>query len=313
MAVVDLDLYRVFYTVARCGSLTKAADELFISQPAVSQAIKSLETQLGTPLFNRNRKGMELTAQGGELVFRDVEKAVKLLSGVEDKLAELKESATGTLRIGASASIFQYVLSSKIVEFRNLYPQVKIELISDVSPKIIEYLKADRCDIGFLNMPVPEDESILVGEPVQILHDVFVVGKAYEDLVGVEFSLGDLQQYPLLLMKENTAARHSFENFCHNFGMHITPSVEVDSWDFMKQLVTYGMGIGCIPREYILKRLAAGAVFELKVDPALPSRSISMALPKDGAMQFALRAFINLFKKQPYGTEESEGTETEQE
>ena len=98
--MVNLDLYRVFYTVARCGSLTKAAEELYISQPAVSQAIKTLETQLGTPLFKRMRKGMELTAQGGELVYGDVEKAVKLLSSVEDRLMELRETATGTLRIG---------------------------------------------------------------------------------------------------------------------------------------------------------------------------------------------------------------------
>lgn len=295
--MVNLDLYRVFYTVARCGSLTKAAEELYISQPAVSQAIKTLETQLGTPLFKRMRKGMELTAQGGELVYGDVEKAVKLLSSVEDRLMELRETATGTLRIGASASIFQYVLSGKIVEFRNLYPQVKIELISDVSPKIIECLKTDRCDVGFLNMPVPLDEGVQFGETIQILHDVFVVGKEYADLAGGKMTLADLQQYPLILMKENTAARSSFDSFCRNFGMSIQPTIEIDSWDFMKQLVTFGMGIGCIPREYIKKRLAEGLLIELNVEPALPIRSIGMATPKAGNAQYALRAFINLFKR----------------
>ncbi len=79
--MVNLELYRVFYTVARCGSLTKAAEELFISQPAVSQAIKQLENQLGTALFNRTHKGMELTAQGGEVVFHDIERALQLLNG----------------------------------------------------------------------------------------------------------------------------------------------------------------------------------------------------------------------------------------
>ena len=295
--MVNLDLYRVFYTVARCGSLTKAAEELYISQPAVSQAIKQLETQLGTPLFNRMRKGMELTAQGGELVYKDVEKALKLLGGVEAKLAELKETATGTLRIGASASIFQYILSGQIVAFRNRYPQIKIELISDVSPKIIEYLKTDRCDVGFLNLPIDEDEEIRLGEPIQILHDVFVVGKAQADLCARELSLGDLQEYPLLLMKEHTVARTSFENFCRSFGVKISPSVEVDSWDFMKRLVTNGMGIGCIPREYALRRLSEGLLYELNVQPTLPLRSIGMAIPKNSNMQFALRAFIELFSE----------------
>lgn len=293
--MVNLDLYRVFYTVAQCGSLTKAAEELYISQPAVSQAIKQLETQLGTPLFNRMRKGMELTAQGGELVFKDVEKALKLLGGVEEKLAELRETASGTLRIGASASIFQYILSGKIVEFRNRYPQIKIELISDVSPKIIEYLKTDRCDVGFLNLPIAEDEEIQLGEPIQILHDVFVVGKAFREICERELSLGDLQEYPLLLMKEHTVARTSFENFCRSFGVKISPSVEVDSWDFMKRLVTNGMGIGCIPREYALRRLSEGLLYEVNVQPTLPMRSIGMAIPKNSNMQFALRAFLELF------------------
>lgn len=108
--MVNLELYKVFYTVARCGSLTKAAEELYISQPAVSQAIKQLETQLGTPLFNRMHKGMELSKQGGEVIFPDVEKALRLLGGVEDKLAEMQHSATGTLRIGASETIFSISL-----------------------------------------------------------------------------------------------------------------------------------------------------------------------------------------------------------
>ena len=296
--MVNLDLYRVFYTVARCGSLTKAAEELYISQPAVSQAIKQLEMQLGTPLFNRMRKGMELTAQGGELVYRDVEKALKLLTGVEGRLADLRETATGTLRIGASASIFQYILSGKIVEYRTLYPQVKIELISEVSPKIVEYLKTDRCDVGFVNLPIPDEEGIQLGEPIQILHDVFVVGKAYAHICERgELSLGDIQEYPLLLMKEHTVARTSFENFCRSFGVKISPSVEVDSWDFMKRLVTHGMGVGCIPREYALRRLADGLLYELNVQPTLPLRSIGMAIPKDSNMPFATRAFIGLFGK----------------
>ena len=180
--MVNLELYRVFYTVARCGSLTKAAEELYISQPAVSQAIKQLETQLGTPLFNRLHKGMELSKQGGELIYGDVEKALRLLGGVEDKLSELKQSATGTLRIGASETIFQYILADKIVAYHNLYPQVKIELISDVSPRIIEFLKTDRCDVGFLNLPIEADEGIVLADSVALLNDVFLAGNAFAEL-----------------------------------------------------------------------------------------------------------------------------------
>ena len=104
--MVNIELYRVFYTVAKCGSLTKAADELFISQPAVSQAIKQLESQLGTSLFNRTHRGMELSVQGGKLIFKQVEEALALLDAAENKLIELKTTASGTIRVGATDSIF---------------------------------------------------------------------------------------------------------------------------------------------------------------------------------------------------------------
>ncbi len=294
--MVNLELYRVFYTVARCGSLTKAAEELYISQPAVSQAIKQLETQLGTPLFHRMHKGMELTAQGGELVFGDVERALRLLEGVEDKLAELRGSATGTLRIGASETIFQYILSPRIVEFHRSYPQVKIELISDVSPKIIEMLRSDRCDVGFLNLPIAEEEGIVLGESIMLLSDVFVAGKAFGAWKDKPLTLQDLRRFPLLLMEEKTVARASLEHFCRYHGVKLTPAVEVNSWDFMKRLVSDGMGVGCIPREYATRRLQEGELFELNVSPSLPTRSVGMALPRNATPSFALRAFTHMFK-----------------
>jgi len=90
--MVNLELYRVFYTVAKCGSLTRAAEELFISQPAVSQAIKQLEGQLDTPLFNRTHRGMELSEQGGKQIFDIVERALGQLETAENKLKEINQT-----------------------------------------------------------------------------------------------------------------------------------------------------------------------------------------------------------------------------
>lgn len=295
--MVNLELYRVFYTVARCGSLTKAAEELYISQPAVSQAIKQLEHQLGTPLFNRLHKGMELSKQGGELIIADVTKALQLLGNAEDKLTEISQSPTGTLRIGASETIFQYILSEKIVEYHNLYPQVKIELISDMSPKIVEEMKADHCDIGFLNLPIELDDEIRLTDTITLLNDVFIASGKFSALKDKELRIWDLQEYPLILMENQTVSRTTLNHFCESVGVTLQPMVEVDSWGFMKKLVTEGMGIGCIPREYTRNRLADGSLIELNVHPALPTRSIGMALPKNANMPFSLRAFIHLFEK----------------
>lgn len=295
--MVNLELYKVFYTVARCGSLTKAAEELYISQPAVSQAIKQLESQLGTPLFNRLHKGMELSAQGGALIYDDVETALKLLEGVENRLTNLKENATGTLRIGASETIFQYVLSEKIVEYHKRYPNVKIELISDVSPKIIELIKSNGCDIGFLNLPTAPDDGIVIQDSIMLLNDIFIAGEAFSELRGKTVSIWDMQRYPLLLMEAHTVARSSLDHYSKSHGVTLSPAVEVDSWGFMKRLVVDGMGVGCIPREYTMNKLGDGSLFEVKLEPAMPARSVGLALRKDANMTYSLRAFINLFER----------------
>ncbi len=295
--MVNLELYKVFYTVARCGSLTKAAEELYISQPAVSQAIKQLETQLGAPLFKRMHKGMELTEQGGKVIFADIERALKLFEGAEDKLKEIYGTPVGVLRIGASETIFQYILSEKIVEYHKLYPQVKIELIEDTTPRIIEVLKSKRCDVGFLNLPTKEDPEIEIGESIMLLDDVFIAGEAYADLKGKDLTVWDLQDYPLLLLDSTTVARASVDHFAESVGANLTPAVEVDSWGFMKQLVERGMGIGCIPRQYAQRRLREGTLFELNVTPHLPTRSVGIAVLKDAALPLALRLFARMLKR----------------
>lgn len=294
--MVNLELYKVFYSVAKHGSLTKAAEELYISQPAVSQAIKQLETQLGAPLFIRKHRGMELTAQGGELIFGSVEKALALLEGAENALKELSESATGTLRIGASETIFKYVLADKIVEFHRLYPRVKIESISEISPKTIERLKTDRCDVGFLNLPVTNDDGIEIKGSIAYLTDIFIAGKQFNYLKGKPLSIQDLKDLPLLLMEEHTVARETFNHYTASHNVVLQPAVEVDSWGLMKRLVAAGMGVGCIPREYAAHRFGDGSLFELNVSPAMPVRSVGVALPQNAKMPYSLRMFLKLFE-----------------
>lgn len=292
--MVNLELYRVFYTVAKCGSLTKAADELFISQPAVSQAIKQLETQLGTTLFNRTHKGMDLSLQGGKLIFKQVEDALELLEDAEKKLLEVKTTATGTIRIGATDGIFSNILAEKIVEYNRRYPAVKIELITGTSPETLEQLKDDKCDIGFINLPI-EDKDVNFTGTVAHLSDVFVAGEKFAQLKGKTVELADLQQFPLLMVEANTVARRAFTAYTRTLGIQLSPDIEVENWDLMMKLTKCGMGIGLVPREYAQKLLDSGELFEVNVHPALPVRGVGIALPKNVPVSFALKEFIALF------------------
>ena len=294
--MVNLDLYRVFYTVAKSGSLTKAAEELYISQPAVSRSIKQLETQLGVSLFTRTHRGMTLSAQGGKVIFNEVERALSLLNEAENRIEEMKNSATGVIRIGASDTIFEYFLADKIVEFNERFPAVKFELTADFTPDTIEKLKADKCDVAFVNLPISPDSDLKLYGNCMRLNDVFVVGEKYKELAEKTVSLTELKNYPLILMDQNTVARRSLEGFLSSLGVDLQPSIEVGSWDLMKRLVLRGMGVGVIPREYAASQLQSGSLFEIKTDPALPVRSVGMLLPKNAPVSYALHSFIEDFQ-----------------
>lgn len=295
--MVNLELYRVFYTVAKCGSLTRAADELFISQPAVSQAIKQLEGQLGTPLFNRTHRGMELSEQGGKQIFDIVACALAELDEAENKLKEINSTATGTIRISASDTIFSYVVLDKIAEYHEKYPAVKLNLINCITTETLDLLKNSKCDIAFLNLPV-DDKDINLSGAIMPLHDTFVANKNFAALAEDVQPLKSMHDYPLLMLDQNTVTRKAIINFSHSIGVHLHPEVECGSLELMIRLAQNGVGIACVPREYVRRELNEKSLFEIKTEPALPARSIGFAFPKNQPISYATKEFFKLFNKE---------------
>ncbi len=293
--MVNLELYRVFYTVAKCGSLTKAAEELYISQPAVSQAIKQLETQLGGKLFNRTHKGMELSETGGKQIFSTVEKALKLFDEAESKYTELKDTATGIVRICASDTVSTHVLIPYIKEYHAKYPNVNLILQNGTSSETIEMLKNGKGDIGFVNLPI-DDSDINLSNTVMQLHDTFVASDKFCELFGETIDLKRLQDYPLLMLELSTATRQAIVSFAHSQGVHLHPEIELASLELMTELAKNGIGIACIPKEFVKHELEEGSLKEIKTNPTLPVRAIGLALPKHENLTFAVKEFIKLLK-----------------
>ena len=295
--MVNLELYRVFYVVAKCGSLTKAAEELYISQPAVSQAIKQLESQLGGKLFNRTHKGMELTETGGKQIFDTVEKALKLFDDAESKYAELKDTATGIVRICASDTVSTHFLLPYIKEYHQKYPNVNLILQNCTSSETIELLKSNKGDVGFVNLPI-DDTDINLSNTVMQLHDTFVASENFKELTEGVIDLKRLQDYPLLMLELSTATRQAIVSFAHSQGIHLHPEIELASLELMVQLAKNGIGIACIPREFVLHELnEEKSLVEIKTNPTLPTRAIGLALPKKENMTFAVKEFIKLIGK----------------
>lgn len=295
--MVNLELYKVFYTVAKCGSLTKAAEELYISQPAVSQAIKQLESQLGGQLFNRTHKGMELSETGGKQIFSTVEKALKLFEEAENKYAELKDTATGVVRICASDTVSTHILLPIIKEYHKKYPDVNLVLQNGTSNEIIDLLKNNKGDIGFVNLPI-DDSDINLSSTIMQLHDTFVASKDFLELTDGVVDLARLQDYPLLMLELSTATRQAIVSFAHSQGIHLHPEIELASLELMTELAKTGIGIACIPREFVRKELDIDkSLIEIKTTPTLPSRAIGLALPKGEGMTFAVKEFIKMINE----------------
>lgn len=292
--MVNLELYRVFYAVAKCGSLTKAAEELYISQPAVSQAIKQLENQLGGPLFNRTHRGMELSENGGKQIFGLVEKALKLMEEAESKYSEYKDTATGAVRICASDTVSKNFLLPHLKEYHEKYPYVSLIVHNRTSAETLELLRNNKADIGFVNLPVDDEAGIVLSDTVMQLHDTFVASDAFSELFGKTVELKVMQDYPLLMLESSTYTRQAIVNFAKSQGAQLQPEIEIASMELMTEFAKNGMGIACMPREFVKEELKSGVLKEIKVNPELPTRAIGLALPKGQVMSFAVKEFINM-------------------
>ena len=291
--MVNLELFRVFYTVAKCGSLTKAAEELYISQPAVSQAIKQLETQLGGKLFNRTRKGMELTETGGKQIFESVEQALKLFDKAEKIYSSLNDEATGVIRICASDTVIKHFLLPYIKEYNVRYPEVKLIFINGTSFETVNRLKSQKGDIGFVNLPL-EDNGVSLTGKVNYLNDGFFANANFKDLARKKVDLVKLQDYPLIMLDESASQRRVNAEFLTSQGVSLEPEIEIASLELMLELAKNGMGIACIPKEFVKKELEDGSLFEIDTDCKLPARAIGMVLPKNENLTFAVKEFIKL-------------------
>ena len=154
-------------------------------------------------------------------------------------------------------------------------------------------LKSGKGDIGFVNLPL-DDSDIYLSNIVMQLHDTFVCGERFSALADKTVDLKGLQDYPLLMLELSSATRQAIVSFAHSQGVHLHPEIEVASLELMTSLAKNGLGIACIPREFVKHELEAGTLREIVTNPALPSRAIGLALPKGENMTFAVREFLKL-------------------
>jgi DNA-binding transcriptional LysR family regulator len=267
-----MDQYKVFYYTVKCGSITRAAQELYITQPSASYALKQLEEQLGVRLLVRKPKGVEMTEEG-KVLFHFVERAYGLILAGERKISEMKSVLSGTIRLGASDSLCKYYLLPFLAEFHKKAPEVRICLSHGKTEDILKRLGDGAIDCGIVHLPV--DNRIHV-QATKTIQDCFVAGPEYAHLAQAPLSLQELIRYPFVMLSAHSRSRTFFHAFLRTYGLDVTPDIELGSVELLIEFVRKGMGISLITRDFVKDDLEAGTLFELSLIEPVPSRSIGV-------------------------------------
>ena len=280
---VKLELYRVFKEVAETGNISAAAKNLYISQSAVSQSIKQLETALQARLFARSPRGVTLTGEG-QMLYQYVRNALGLLATGEDKLSQAQQLLLGTLTIGASDTVTGQFLTPYLDEFHHQHPGIRLKIVSGRSAKVVSMLRSGAVDIAFASSP---KDSTLETWPCFATHSVFVAGKNYHCDFDKIYTRQEMAEFPLILLERKFLKA----------GVTLTPEIELSSRQLLVTLAGIGLGVAGVTLEFVRKDLESGDIRLLKTDFTIPERSVDMCTLKEVPPTAAATAFMEMVRR----------------
>ena len=208
---------KVFYTVANRLSFTKAANELNISQPAVTKHIKEIENQLNTKLFDRKGTTIQLT-ESGKILFVYAEKNRQLYRDLEFAISQLNKSEKGKLKIGASTTIAQYILPEILAKFNSCYKDINIELVTHNSEDISTLLKNGQIDLGIVE---GESKSSYFDYEKFKRDEIVLVCKSNHPLVNKNFKIKDLYDIDLIVREQGSGTQEFIQNQLKKSGLEV--------------------------------------------------------------------------------------------
>lgn len=290
---VDFELYKVFYYVAKNLSFSEASEKLYISQSAVSQAIKNLEKKMQCKLFVRNTKQVKLT-QEGEILFKYIEQAYNFIKLGERSINEVQTLERGEVRIGATDTICKYYLLPYFKKFTELYPNIKIHVTNRTSPECIKLMNNGVVDVVVVNIPPGNLDKNLNVEIIKEIQDVFIAGNNFGFLRNKPFDLKELMNYPLLMLEKNTSTRIYIDSFLEKQGIKIAPEIELSSVDLLVELAKIGLGISFVVKDYVEKAIEKEEIMVINTKQKIPTRNLGIITNKKIPTSLAARKFMEL-------------------
>lgn len=288
---INYELYKVFYYVASALSFSEASKQLFISQSAVSQSIKTLERRLDQTLFIRSTKRVQLTPEG-EILLRHIEPAMHLIHRGETQLLDAA-STGGQIRIGASDTICRYFLVPYLERFHKAFPNAHIKVINQTSIKCVELLELGQVDLIVANYPNNYLSNVSSIKKIKPFRDVFIANQSFEDLKNKRLTYAQLAQYPILMLDKQSTTSEFLHRLFQQHHLDLVPEIELTSNDLLIDLARIGLGIAFIPDYCITDNLQDLFIVETKEE--LPERELIIAYNEQVPLSKAAQEFLNYF------------------
>ena len=261
---INYNLYKSFLVVYETQNISRAAELLYISQPAVSHNIKELEKQLGIQLFYKKANGMSTTNEA-EILYKYISSAFNSIWKGELTISDMAGLKTGVVKIGAPAHISVLYLSEVVSEFRQKYPNIKIEIVSKPMSELVGMLQTQNVDILLDSQPISTDKSkIEVKYLTSYSHCFITTDKYYTDkLIGVE----TINSLPLIISSQNAEEIKILKNAISD--IKINPVIESWTTEAMIKFVKQGNGIGYAQEDYVKEEIENGSLkkFNLSFTP----------------------------------------------
>jgi len=287
--------YRAFLYVAKYKSATRAAKELYTSQPAITRAIKQLEDELGCLLFVRSKNGMELNAEG-EVYYEYINSAFNLIEKGEQLVSKKTSVEGGLITIGSTITALDEFLFGFLDEFHKAHPKVKYKLFTQSSNMTISKLNSGLIDIAFVTTPYSKnDEQISI--ELKEFENVAIAGKEFDYLKGHELSFEELSKLPFVLLNKHMQLREYVDDLFKKNGLYVEPTVEIDAAHMITPMVKNNYGIGITPKSLVKDAIDKGDVFQLKLKDPLPSREVVAVINKNHPQSALIKRFVENLKE----------------
>lgn len=291
----NLSSYRIFYTVANTGNISKAAKELYISQPAISKSIQKLEESVGCKLFSRSSRGVVLTDEG-KLLYEHVSEAFETLTMGEEKLKRSIELGVGHLKIGVSSTLCKYLLLPYLKEFIRQNPHISISISCQSTNDTLKLLEDNKIDIGLIGKP--ENLKNIHFDFLEEIEDIFVAAKDYLRNLKARGIQKDhiLQSSTLMLLDKNNMTRQYIDDYLQENQIIIKDSIDISDMDLLIDFARIGVGVACVIKNFVREDLENGTLMEIPLGFPIHKREVGFAYKTTTEPSKSLAEFIHFYK-----------------